>query len=72
MFVIVDNGSDHRGQIAADRLRDAYPNAIMIHTRVCLLVEPADEIVFSVIQKKVLTPATSQAWAPSVMPCWLS
>src|SRR5580704_2838053 len=34
VFVIVDNGSDHRGQPAADRLRDAYPNAIMIHTPV--------------------------------------
>jgi transposase len=34
VFVIVDNGSDHRGQTAAGRLRDAYPNAIMIHTPV--------------------------------------
>jgi len=30
VFVIVDNGSDHRGEKAARRLRDAYPNAIMI------------------------------------------
>jgi transposase len=34
VFVIVDNGSDHRGQAAIRRLRDAYPNAIMIHTPV--------------------------------------
>jgi predicted phosphoribosyltransferase len=34
VFVIVDNGSDHRGQAAADRLRKAHPNAIMIHTPV--------------------------------------
>jgi transposase len=34
VFVIVDNGSDHRGQTAADRLRDVHPNAIMIHTPV--------------------------------------
>jgi hypothetical protein len=34
VFVIVDNGSDHRGQTAAGRLRDAHPNAIMIHTPV--------------------------------------
>jgi Homeodomain-like domain len=27
VFVIVDNGSDHCGQAAADRLRDTYPNA---------------------------------------------
>src|SRR6266487_2135768 len=34
VFVIVDNGSDHRGKKAARRLRAAYPNAIMIHTPV--------------------------------------
>ena len=39
VFVVVDNGSDHRGQAAIDRLRKAHPNAIMIHTRACLLAE---------------------------------
>ena len=34
VFVIVDNGSDHRGQAAVKRLRGAWPNAIMIHTPV--------------------------------------
>jgi hypothetical protein len=34
VFVIVDNGSDHRGKKAARRLRAAWPNAIMIHTPV--------------------------------------
>ena len=34
VFVIVDNGSDHRGQAGqVNRLRTAHPNAIMIHTR---------------------------------------
>jgi transposase len=56
VFVIVDNGSDHRGQAAADRLRDAYPNAIMIHTPVHASWLNQIEIVFSIIQKKVLTP----------------
>jgi transposase len=56
VFVIVDNGSDHRGQAAAARLRDAYPNAIMIHTPVHASWLNQVEIVFSVIQKKVLTP----------------
>jgi hypothetical protein len=56
VFVIVDNGSDHRGQAAASRLRDAYPNAIMIHTPVHASWLNQVEIVFSVIQKKVLTP----------------
>jgi hypothetical protein len=34
VFVIVDNGSDHRGQAAIGRLAKAWPNAIMIHTPV--------------------------------------
>ncbi len=34
VFVVADNGSDHRGMRAADRLRKAQPNAIMIHTPV--------------------------------------
>ena len=46
VFVIVDNGSDHRGQAAADRLRDAYPNAIMIHTPVHASWLNQVEIVF--------------------------
>src|SRR6516162_11266473 len=56
VFVIVDNGSDHRGQAAADRLRDAYPNAILIHTPVHASWLNQVEVVFSIIQKKVLTP----------------
>jgi transposase len=56
VFVIVDNGSDHRGEAAAARLRDAHPNAIMIHTPVHASWLNQIEIVFSVIQKKVLTP----------------
>jgi transposase len=56
VFVIVDNGSDHRGQAAAARLRDVHPNAIMIHTPVHASWLNQIEIVFSVIQKKVLTP----------------
>src|SRR5437660_1716926 len=32
VFVIVDNGPDHRGQAAVTRLAKAHPNAIMIHT----------------------------------------
>jgi len=46
VFVIVDNGSDHRGQAAASRLRDAYPNAIMIHTPVHASWLNQIEIVF--------------------------
>ena len=56
VFVIVDNGSDHRGQPAIDRLARAHPNAIMIHTPVHASWLNQIEIFFSVIQKKVVSP----------------
>ncbi len=56
VFVIVDNGSDHRGQAAIDRLAKAHPNAIMIHTPVHASWLNQIEIFFSVIQKKVVSP----------------
>jgi transposase len=34
VFVVVDNGSDHRGKVAIERLRKAHPNAVMVHTPV--------------------------------------
>jgi transposase len=56
VFVIVDNGSDHRGQAAIDRLAKAHPNAIMIHTPVHASWLNQAEIFFSVVQKKVISP----------------
>jgi hypothetical protein len=56
VFVIVDNGSDHRGQAAIRRLRKAHPNAIMIHTPVHASWLNQVEIFFSIIQKKVVSP----------------
>lgn len=56
VFVIVDNGSDHRGRAAINRLRKAHPNAIMIHTPVHASWLNQVETFFSIIQKKVVTP----------------
>jgi hypothetical protein len=56
VFIIVDNGSGHRGQAAISRLARAHPNAIMIHTPVHASWLNQIEIFFSVIQKKVVTP----------------
>jgi transposase len=56
VFVIVDNGSDHRGQAAISRLAKAHPNAIMIHTPVHASWLNQIEIFFSIIQKKVVSP----------------
>ena len=56
VFVVVDNGSDHRGKKAISRLRKAHPNAIMIHTPVHASWLNQVEIFFSIIQKKVVSP----------------
>ncbi len=56
VFIIVDNGSDHRGQAAINRLASAHPNAIMIHTPVHASWLPQIEIFFSIVQKKVVSP----------------
>jgi transposase len=56
VFIIVDNGSDHRGRKAAARLRRAHPNAVMIHTPVHASWLNQIEVFFSVIQKKVISP----------------
>jgi len=56
VFVIVDNGSDHRGQAAITRLAKAHPNAIMIHTPVHASWLNQIEIFFSIVPKKVISP----------------
>ena len=56
VFVVADNGSDHRGKKATRRLRGRYPNCIMIHTPVHASWLNQIEIFFSIIQKKVISP----------------
>jgi len=56
VFWITDNGSSHRGQVAADRLSHWYRNAIQVYTPVHASWLNQIEIYFSVVQRKVLTP----------------
>jgi transposase len=56
VFIIVDNGSDHRGQASIDRMCAAHPNAILIHTPVHASWLNQIEIFFSVVQKKAVSP----------------
>jgi DDE superfamily endonuclease len=56
VFWIMDNCSAHRGQRAANRLRDRWPNVILIHTPVHAGWLNKVEIYFSIVQRKVLTP----------------
>ena len=56
VFLIVDNGSAHRGKRSIDRLQGAWPNLIVVHTPVHASWLNQAEIYFSVIQRKVVSP----------------
>jgi hypothetical protein len=56
VFLVIDNGSAHRGRRSIDRLHGTWPNLIPIHTPVHASWLNQGEIYFSVIQRKVLTP----------------
>ena len=56
VFWVVDNGSSHRGQKAIDRMNKAWPNATLVHTPVHASWLNQDEIYFSIVQRKVITP----------------
>jgi hypothetical protein len=57
VYWIVDNGSSHAGQRSVDRLTAAWPNAHLVHLPVHASWLNQIEIVFSVIQRKVVKPA---------------
>ena len=56
VFVIVDNGSAHRGKRSIERLQGAWPNLTLVHTPVHASWLNQAEIYFSVVQRKVLQP----------------
>ena len=56
VFWIMDNGSAHRGQKAAHRLRSRWPSVILVHTPLHASWLNQIEIYFSIVQRKVLTP----------------
>jgi hypothetical protein len=56
VFLIIDNGSAHRGQRSIDRLQGAWPNLIVVHTPIHGSWLNQTEIYFSIVQRKVVTP----------------
>jgi len=56
VFVIVDNGSAHRGKRSVDRLQGTWKNLTLVHTPVHASWLNQAEIYFSVVQRKVVTP----------------
>jgi hypothetical protein len=57
VFVVVDNGSAHRGKRSIDRLQRAWPNLILVHTPAHASWLNQAEVFFSVVQRKVLQPS---------------
>jgi hypothetical protein len=57
VFWIVDNGSSHAGQASIDRMTATWPTATLVHLPIHASRLNQIEIVFSVIQRKVITPA---------------
>ncbi len=56
VFWIVDNGSSHRGQTSIDRMKEKWPNTVLIHLPVHASWLNQIEIYFSILQRKVLMP----------------
>jgi hypothetical protein len=56
VFLIVDNGSAHRGLKSAERLQGRYANLTLIHGPVHASWLNQIEIYFSILQRKALTP----------------
>jgi transposase len=57
VYWVVDNGSSHNGQRSIDRMRAAWPTARLVHLPVHASWLNQIEVVFSVIQRKVVKPA---------------
>jgi transposase len=56
VFWIVDNGSSHRGERAAEELQARHPRIVVVHTPTYASWLNQIEIYFSIIQRKVLKP----------------
>jgi transposase-like protein len=57
VFWVVDNGSSHQGPRSVERMSAAWPNAQLVHLPVHASWLNQIEVVFSVIQRKVIAPA---------------
>ena len=57
VFWIAGNGSSHRGLASIDRMAAAWPNAVLVHLPVHASWLNQVEVVFSIIQRKVIKPS---------------
>jgi hypothetical protein len=63
VFWIVDNGSSHRGDASVERLETAHPTLKLVHLPIHASWLNQIEIYFSILQRKVLTPADCESLA---------
>jgi len=57
VYWVVDNGSSHNGQRSVDRMVEAWPTCRLVHLPIHASWLNQIEIVFSIIQRKVIKPA---------------
>jgi transposase len=57
VFWVVDNGSSHAGRTSIARMHTSWPTATLVHLPVHASWLNQIEVVFSVIQRKVIKPA---------------
>ena len=55
-FLVVDNGTIHRGQRAVERLRSQWPQLLLVHLPLHVSWLDQVEIYFSIVKRQVLTP----------------
>lgn len=56
VFWVVDNGSSHNGQASIDRMKEAWPNADLVHLPIHASWLNQVEIYFSIVQRKAIKP----------------
>ncbi len=56
VYLIVDNGSSHRGQTCIDRIQGKWPNIHPVHLPIHASWLNQIEIYFSILKRKALTP----------------
>ena len=57
VFWVVDNGSSHAGRASVDRMREAWPTAVLVHLPIHASWLNQVEIYFSIVQRKIIKPA---------------
>jgi hypothetical protein len=60
VFMIVDNGTAHRGQRSVTRAKERYPKSVLVHGPVPARWLNQIETCFSIMQRKVLSPNDSR------------